>query len=627
MKKQILTLCLVLLLLGALPVRAADGHSYTLSDFGITLTMPDMGAVFTRDLPADDPNWERYGLTKESFLPLMEDRNIYLSEFSPDINLEISVAIEESITASYATLSEQELEADIRDWIASGLVDDGEVYSHPQVLFEKITSTLTDGGNRLSYITTYNGYVYYITLFCYDGQITAEREAMMDELVDSIVFDTAAPLSSAFEYTDEATGATFLVPENWSEPVLLEGNDYNPFFYPLENPSILLLYSSVDLRAALDGTEDQDLSPSELDAWCRDNLDLCLSSLLGMEDPDPVVCTYGDQTYYAVTQEGFDLDGDAQASLTITHMVSFHNGYLFWFQYMGDPSGPLYADFESILTGFRPEGAASSFPASVLSLLPYLAIALVVILLLIVLWVILRRRKKAARGIAAGAVPAAPLDGTDSKWQNAGSTQNLPQSGVELLEQLRDEMDAQQTASTPQSGIELLEQLRDEMEAASAAPNTKRCPRCGREMPAFAVTCPCGFNYADPKSNTPYHPEAEEMWRIHKGELKPQSKQCLLISSLIVLCLLIDFFVVSRFSFRSPVAGLICSILSPYGAIAIIVIIGVRNVKKKHLSSTANPLTPPSGTASGAPSDPAAAAPPSTPESSKPPQENPRDPA
>jgi hypothetical protein len=292
MKKQILILCLVLLLLGALPVRAADDHSYTFSDFGITLTMPDMGAVFTRDLPADDPTWERYGITKESFLPLMEDMNVYLSAPSPDFNLEITVSIEESLSSSYDTLSEQELEENIRDWITYGLVDDGEVYSHPQVLFEKTTSTLTDGGNMLNYITAFNGYYYTITLFCRDGQITAEREAMMDALVDSIVFDTTAPLSSAFEDTDEATGAAFLM--------------------------------------------------------------------------------------------------------------------------------------------------------------PYLAIALVVILLLIVLWVILRRRKKAARGISADAVSAAPLEGPDSTRQSTGSTQDLPQSGVELLEQLRDEMEAAPAA--PSSG-------------------------------------------------------------------------------------------------------------------------------------------------------------------------------
>ena len=64
---------------------------------------------------------------------------------------------------------------------------------------------------------------------------------------------------------------------------------------------------------------------------------------------------------------------------------------------------------------------------------------------------------------------------------------------------------------------------------------TKHCPRCGRPIPEYAVSCECGFSYADPKSNTPYHPEEEESKHIKKGEFGIQVKQLLLCLGLLAI--------------------------------------------------------------------------------------------
>lgn len=64
---------------------------------------------------------------------------------------------------------------------------------------------------------------------------------------------------------------------------------------------------------------------------------------------------------------------------------------------------------------------------------------------------------------------------------------------------------------------------------------TKHCPRCGRPMPEYAVSCECGFSYADPKSNTPYHPEEEESKHMKKGELGVQVKQLLVCLGLLAI--------------------------------------------------------------------------------------------
>ena len=64
---------------------------------------------------------------------------------------------------------------------------------------------------------------------------------------------------------------------------------------------------------------------------------------------------------------------------------------------------------------------------------------------------------------------------------------------------------------------------------------TKRCPRCGRPMPEYAVSCECGFSYADPKSNTPYHPEEEKNKHIKKGEFGVQIKQLLVCLGLLAI--------------------------------------------------------------------------------------------
>lgn len=58
--------------------------------------------------------------------------------------------------------------------------------------------------------------------------------------------------------------------------------------------------------------------------------------------------------------------------------------------------------------------------------------------------------------------------------------------------------------------------------------HTKLCPRCGRAIPAFAASCPCGFQYARPKNYRPYNREEEEASRIKKGEWGVQIQQFLL---------------------------------------------------------------------------------------------------
>ena len=80
-----------------------------------------------------------------------------------------------------------------------------------------------------------------------------------------------------------------------------------------------------------------------------------------------------------------------------------------------------------------------------------------------------------------------------------------------------------------------LERERLLLKADIAKDKSKCCPRCGRPMPEYAVSCKCGFSYADPKSNTPYHPEEAESKHIKKGEFGIQVKQLLVCLGLLAI--------------------------------------------------------------------------------------------
>lgn len=103
MKKRIVCLLLCGALLALLPVcalAAEEYTEYTIEELGITLSLPEEYAVFTRNIKKKDPNLEKYGYTKAYLDGYMQQNDLYLIAMDPGNTMQLMVAMRES-TASY----------------------------------------------------------------------------------------------------------------------------------------------------------------------------------------------------------------------------------------------------------------------------------------------------------------------------------------------------------------------------------------------------------------------------------------------------------------------------------------------------------------------------------------------
>lgn len=369
MKRFLATFLLFCSISCMLPVPAfATSNSYMLEDLGMSIELSPEHVVFTRDVKSNDPNLSIYGLTKDKLYSFMLEQNIYLNAWDEDISYEIIVTMVESPFEDYNLFSDTTLNG-----FASALETEyagigitlmrSEIYQHRQAKFIKIYLSQPNNGETaygLQYNTVYNGKTINITLQSYSGKIDQDKEAIIQNIVDTVCFDTDPQCGTppaqtkTFTYIDKDSGMTFTVPANWVERPMSEERRYidAKFTSNLEE-GLCIIFSSYDIY------ELEELSKTEQLFLNRDAIgnDIFTKSdiaeMYGCKEEDVSMVTYGGKEYYSAEVTVSGSAYGITVSSPIVYLLRCENGYIYSFQFGEAKSSPYFADFENLLNSVK----------------------------------------------------------------------------------------------------------------------------------------------------------------------------------------------------------------------------------------------------------------------------------
>ena len=154
--------------------------------------------------------------------------------------------------------------------------------------------------------------------------------------------------ATSFLYTDSDSGASFIVPDNWSQKGMNESRDVidAKFISDIDNQNIII-YGSHDIWSELSEEDKKSFSRSIMDNNFYTGAEIAEMS----GAPDSMVCVekYGSYSYYVFDMVNTaEVDGVAY-EIPITNAVRVSNGYMFLFMFYGDVNSKYYSDFESLL--------------------------------------------------------------------------------------------------------------------------------------------------------------------------------------------------------------------------------------------------------------------------------------
>jgi len=187
----------------SLPVMAyaAPGGVYELAELGIRIAMPENTLVFSRNVAEDDPNLALIGMTKEQILDVMLDQDIYLNALEENGEYELVVSMTRNPIVSLSALDEDELNENMEsleqeyEKVGAQLLN-CVVYDQADAKFLEIRFSMTEDNFTtygLQYYTIYNNKAINVTLHSYIGEITANHETLMRNIVNSIEFTAGDP--------------------------------------------------------------------------------------------------------------------------------------------------------------------------------------------------------------------------------------------------------------------------------------------------------------------------------------------------------------------------------------------------------------------------------------------------
>ena len=373
MKRMIKALLFVIslsVLLSTTAFATENDTRYHLDDLGMSISIPNDLAVFTRDMKANDPNLKFFGQTKESMLSIMKNGNIYLNALDKDGEYEIIVTMLDSPLENYALLSDTTLTALASSFAdaykeAGITIDSSEIHQHHQAKFLELhIHQIIDGKTvyGLQFNTVYGGKAINVTFQSYSGEIGRTRQILMQHnVLSNVQFDAAPPEpagsspTSSFTYRDSNSGTTFTVPENWAESPMFEEREYldAKFTSNLEE-GLCIIYTCEDIY----GNEEfqSELTPAEKLSISRANFDNSIltkeivAEMVPGENQNVSMVSYGGVEYFFAEVTASGTAYGLTVSMSTTYAVHCENGYLHTFLFNAGKDSPYFKDFEALVS-------------------------------------------------------------------------------------------------------------------------------------------------------------------------------------------------------------------------------------------------------------------------------------
>ena len=345
-----------LLLTVALPVQAAS-EVYRLPELGLSVSIPSDYDVFTLDMPANDPLFSEYGITKADLTAELTAGNIYLDALSSDGSDELLITMTENTMSSFDGLSDTlllSLTSLLEDEYANYgfTVTESEIYHQTQLTF--VVLTLHDTARTTyarQYYTIHDYKAINFTLRSYSGALTSAQEKTLLSVVDSVTLDSytapAVESTPAFLYTDADSGVTFTVPADWQTEPLSKDREYiDVKFASTQEDGLVIMYGSSDLWSQLSSTERLGLRRSDIDNSILTKADV--AEMLGTASAVEIKTYNGKDYYFAEVTSNTDAYG-LSMSISMTNLIRIENGWMYWFQFGGKSDHARFDDFEQLV--------------------------------------------------------------------------------------------------------------------------------------------------------------------------------------------------------------------------------------------------------------------------------------
>ena len=214
MKKKLLAGLMVLALAClALPGALAQGNSYTLTDEGITITLPEDMVIFGPGVVPAISLAAELGVTVqdvEDMYEEMEKAGFRLSAIDMDQGYELDLSAEKTdLVTDLREWGESQQEEIYRAGETEGIYWEGiSGYSHEQAQFIRATTIRDDGVGIVRYLTIYDNWILRFSVLNYEGPVTQKQEQILQEVVDTVHFDRESIYTPASVF--EKTGGMVL---------------------------------------------------------------------------------------------------------------------------------------------------------------------------------------------------------------------------------------------------------------------------------------------------------------------------------------------------------------------------------------------------------------------------------
>ena len=352
-----LTVFFLLAMLFNLSVLAAS-NNYDLDELGLQVTIPTGYSVITRDTPANDPIFSKFGTTKSALMSQFESSSIYLNAVSDTYNEEVVVTMTENSLSNFSLLSDTTLNALASvletEYTNYGLsVSKYEIYQHSQAKFVRLYFTDTSKTvHGLQYYTIYDGKAMNFTMRSYEGSVSSRQEAAIKTIVDSIKYDKAPPVAeqgedtNSFIHTDTDSGVTFTVPSNWKQEEFSKDREFiDVKFVSTKEDGCTMIYGSTDMWEEMPASDKVGYTRSDINNSAFTKADI--AAMYSTTADKISMVTYNGVQYFK--GETNYTSSSAGVSVTMTQLLYIDNGWMYMFQFGGTSTHKLYSDFESVL--------------------------------------------------------------------------------------------------------------------------------------------------------------------------------------------------------------------------------------------------------------------------------------
>lgn len=368
MKKRIfLWIILFIWMIPNIDIKAAEQEmtQVTVEEADMSIMLPATCYLLDQNISEDDPYLQKVGGDREKIRNYYKEAGIILNAIAQDDSYEIVVTMNENINIDYVynmqSLTEEQIRefADtIRKTYASyGYTVDGyELYDteHASYVLFRFSQLYEEQTVQCyQYYTIRDSRIYNITLRSYVGEITAQMESMIGQVINSISFDGD---KQEITYKNEENGVSFELAQGWEKVSVKQDEQYVQAQYVHTNElgeSIQFfcmdLWGNMNSLQQLMNTREELTMADDLEETNKKKYKSYMSGFFA--DFDEVSFQKIGDIWYLTSEQPLQVESESIDGVYLQKsVVTIQNGILYAYQYGYYEDGNLHeTDFEALM--------------------------------------------------------------------------------------------------------------------------------------------------------------------------------------------------------------------------------------------------------------------------------------